>query len=455
MINLDEIEARLADFNSGKRRDALARLAEAIRKGIVKVPRPGRLTNLHYHTFFSYNAYGYSPSRIAWEARKQGLEMAGTVDFDVLDSLDEFLGAGDLLDLKVEVGLETRVFIPEYEDRETNSPKEPGVSYYMGTGFVEHPGPGTSAHSVLMDMRRRAAERNRTMMGKINSYIPEVAIDYERDVLTLTPLGNATERHMLEAYDKKARAVFGEGDRLAEFWGRVLGIGTENARALIADPMALRESVRARLMKYGGIGYAAPEKGAFPLLQDVIKMIRDVRAIPTPTWLDGTSNGERDPRELLRFHLSQGGEILQLIPDRNWNVRDPVEREAKLENLRAVVEAAEELAIPLITGTEMNRWGQKFVDDLEGPYLAPYNPGFLRGAHVLYAHTLLSRTCGFGLLSEGATEVFGDDRARRNDFFAQIGGRPFPSARTVDFLRGLAGKRAAQVIDAVSKRTDW
>ena len=71
---------------------------------------------------------GYSPSRFALEAKKAGLEMGGIVDFDVLDGLEEFWQASRLLDLKACVGIESRVFVPEFADRVINSPGEPGCS---------------------------------------------------------------------------------------------------------------------------------------------------------------------------------------------------------------------------------------------------------------------------------------------------------------------------------------
>ena len=49
--------------------------------------------NMHCHTFFSYNGYGYSPSHVAAIAAKSGWRAAGLVDFDVLDGVDEFLAA--------------------------------------------------------------------------------------------------------------------------------------------------------------------------------------------------------------------------------------------------------------------------------------------------------------------------------------------------------------------------
>ncbi len=36
------------------------------------LPAAGANFNMHCHSFFSYNAAGWSPSRIAWEARRAG-----------------------------------------------------------------------------------------------------------------------------------------------------------------------------------------------------------------------------------------------------------------------------------------------------------------------------------------------------------------------------------------------
>ena len=42
------------------------------------------------------------------------------------------------------------------------------------------------------------------MIARLNAYFAPVMVDYDRDVLPLTPAGNATERHMLAAYDSAA-----------------------------------------------------------------------------------------------------------------------------------------------------------------------------------------------------------------------------------------------------------
>ena len=72
--------------------------------------------------------------------------------------------------------------------------------------------------------RARADRRNREMAARVNAYLDPVAIDYERDVLPLTPAGNATERHMLLAYIRAAdRAFDGAESQKAAFWAEKLG----------------------------------------------------------------------------------------------------------------------------------------------------------------------------------------------------------------------------------------
>ena len=91
---MESLEQQLDSFDPARRRQALLDLLQQSRDGGAAMPEPGTDVNLHAHTFFSYNAYGYSPSKFAWLARKAGLAVAGVVDFDVLDALEEFMEAG-------------------------------------------------------------------------------------------------------------------------------------------------------------------------------------------------------------------------------------------------------------------------------------------------------------------------------------------------------------------------
>ncbi len=411
---IEKLERRLDSFNLGERKQALAALCEKVRTGEIDLPQAGTDVNLHCHTFFSYNSYGYSPSKFAWLARKGGLAVAGVVDFDVLDALEEFLGAAKLLGLKACAGLETRVFVPEFADKVINSPGEPGISYHMGVGFPSSQVP-LAQDEFLLSLRVTAQKRNQELMGRVNKYLRPVELDYQRDVLVLTPSCNATERHMCLAYARKAESVFDNEKALADFWSKKLGVKIEPS--MLPEGRDLLNAIRAKTMKRGGVGYVQPGKGSFPLMADTNHFILSAGAIPTLTWLDGTSDGEQEIERLIEVGMSTGAAAINIIPDRNYT---PGNQDEKVKNLYQAVELAERLHLPVVVGTEMNSPGQKFVDDFATDELSTFMPVFLKGAHIVYAHSVLQRKCGLGYTSAWACKNF-TEVTEKNRFFEQFG----------------------------------
>jgi hypothetical protein len=418
--NIEALEQALDNFDLSVRQKALADLQELVRAGHVSMPAPMPVVNLHAHTFFSYNAYGYSPSRFAWLARRRGLEAAGIVDFDVLDGLDEFLQAGRLLDIKTCVGIESRVHIPEFADREINSPGEPGISYHMGVGFTTAR-VGPEPAKALLAMRRTAEQRNRALVDRVNAFTNPVKLDYDRDVIPLTPSGNATERHICLAYARKAHAFFPAPDKLSAFWSDKLGETPESFD--IPEGPKLQNLIRAKTMKRGGPGYVAPDAGSFPRLADMNKFVLQSGAIPTMTWLNGMSDGEKAIDELVATAAASGTAALNVIPDRNFT---PGEKDQKLQNLYDVVALAEQKGFPVFMGTEMNSPGQTFVDAFDSQELKPLGPIFVKGAHIAYAHSVLQREAGLGYLSPWAKRRFANVK-EKNAFFEELGRTLDPS----------------------------
>lgn len=414
---IEEAERKLDSFDPSERKEALNLLCERIQRGDISLPEPGTDVNMHCHTFFSYNSCGYSPSKFAWLARKAGLAVAGVVEFDVLDSLEEFYDAGRMLGLKVSVGVETRVYVPEFADREIASPGEPGISYHMGVGLPSADLQGDTRRFQL-GLQETAQRRNRDLMERVNSYLRPVELDYEKDVISLTPSGNVIERHLCAAYAGKAAEILGEGLKLAEFWSEKLG---EDAGGLdLPDGPKLQGMIRTRMMKRGGVGYIQPGKGSFPQMADMNRFVLAAGGIPTHTWLDGTSDGEQAVEELLEVAMSTGAAALNIIPDRNYTASPEVDGDEKLDNLYRIVEIAEKLHLPVVAGTEMNSPGQKLVDDFESDQLLPLAPVFLKGAHIVYAHSVLQRKSGLGYTSEWARKNF-PEAANRNKFFEKLG----------------------------------
>jgi len=438
---IEELERKLDSFDGGQRRAALLELSKKVAAGQVDLPEPGTDVNIHCHTFFSYNTYGYSPSKFAWLARERGLAVAGVVDFDVLDALEEFLYACRLLGLKGLAGLESRVFVPEFADKVINSPGEPGISYHMGVGFPSATVP-SDQQGFLASLRETAQGRNQDLMARVNEHLRPVELDYERDVRVLTPSGNATERHMCLAYARKAMEVLADADKAADFWSEKLGV--ELTACQMPESRDLLDAIRARTMKRGGVGYVKPDQGSFPRMADTNSFILASGGIPVHTWLDGTSDGEQQIERLLDVAMSTGAAAINVIPDRNYT---PGSSDVKLDNLYHVVEVAERRHLPVVMGTEMNSPGQKFVDDFQSEELKALAPVFLKGAHIVYAHSVLQRESGLGYTGEWAAKSFGSV-ADKNDFFEELGGSLQPGKE--DDLSGLSDDvTAREILDKI------
>jgi hypothetical protein len=416
MKNTETLETNLNHFDPAVRTGALRELAALARQGSVELAPEADVANMHCHTFYSFNAYGHSPSSLAWLGKLHGFKLMGIVDFDVLDGVDEFLNACDVVALRGSAGIETRVFVPEYASQEINSPGEPGVCYHMGIGFTTSRVPDAVA-PILADLGRRAGQRNQAIVARINAYLDPVVVDYPRDVLPLTPAGHPTERHMVVAYLDAARHTVPDP---ASFWAAKLGVEPGAIAAIMADSPRFQNLVRARLMKQGGVGYVQPESGMFPTLDAFHELIVACGALPCAAWLDGTSAAEQDLEEWLAFLVEKGVVALNIIPDRNWNIADPQLRQHKVRNLYRLVVLAQELGLPLNVGTEMNSFGQKLVDDFDASELAAVRQAFLDGAHFIYGHTLLQRTLALGYHSDWA-QAHLPTRRQRNEFYTHVG----------------------------------
>jgi hypothetical protein len=435
-------------FDPAERLGALRAAAEA-----ASFPASGINANMHCHSFFSYNPDAMSPSAIALEGKKRALVAVGLCDFDVLDGLDEFLAAGDILSLKVTANIETRAYMEEFSDVDVNSPGEPGVVYMMGAGFPRVPKDGSNGKTILDGYKLGAGKRNEELVARINAALPEIALDYSRDVAPLTPAGNATERHIVSAYIAKAEERFGENAELARFWAKVLGTSENNAAETIADKLKLEDIVRAKLAKRGGIGYVQPTIDAFPKAKGFLQWVAACDAIPMLAWLDGTTPGESNADNLLDTAIGNGAASLNIIPDRNWNIADPGTKAIKTAKLAEVVEAADKRLLPINVGTELNKAGQPFNDDFETQALKPFKRTFIKGAMIFVGHTVLARFADFAYKGAKASAEFAE-QAEMNDFFEKVGSAFAPSIETTGKLRDAGPEKAFAELADMAKTTE-
>ncbi|GAI21177.1 unnamed protein product [marine sediment metagenome] len=250
---------------------------------------------------------------------------------------------------------------------------------------------------------------------RVNRYLTPVELDYEKDVLPLTPTGNPTERHLCLAYAQKARFVFEDVHELEKFWAEKLSVNPEDVE--LSDRIKLLNLIRTRTMKQDGAGYVIPDKGDFPTMADTNRFILQAGGIPTHTWLNGFSDGEQEIEKLLKVAMQSGVGGLNIIPDRNYM---PGVKDKRLTNLYHVVELAQKLNLIIVVGTEMNSPGQKFVDDFNSQELSPLLEVFLKGAYIVYAHSVLQQRAGLGYTSNWAKRNF-ENLEDKNEFFQKFG----------------------------------
>lgn len=448
MSDVAHLEAQLSDFDPARRKAALEVLIE---RHLPASPLCDSV-NMHCHSFYSFNAFGWSPSRILWDLYDDGLYAAGLCEFDVLDGLEEFIETGMALGMRTAVHVETRAFLEEFADKEINSPGEPGVTYVMGAGFARVPQPGSPQALTLQKLRDHAQDRNIALMDRINPSLPNIAVDYARDVLPLTPAGAPTERHMVSAYLNRSLEVFPDAEAWGNYWSPTLGKSTADLLALKDNRPALEELIRAKLAKQGGIGYVQPSRETFPPVEDFFAWVASCGAIPMDTWLDGTSAGESLDRELLECMRAKGAKAVNIVPDRNWNLKDPADRARKHAELAKFSALADSFDMPINIGTEMNKLGQPMYDDLDGEALAPFKESWRRGARIMVGHTIALRYADFSYAGESADAQFAGDVKKKNAWFESVGALPPLNSETAQELTNEGPERAfAKLNDSIAQ----
>ncbi|MCX7705431.1 MAG: hypothetical protein N2115_04140 [bacterium] len=375
----------LSSFDYQERIKAIEKVKELIGIGVIsKFQTLYHYHNMHLHSFHSFNYKNWSPSRIILEAFRTGLKYVGIVDFDTLEALEETQFASKVFKVPALCGVETRVYISNLAEKVINSPGEPGVYYINALGFKKIPKIGSKAREIYEKLHAIAERRNRSVVEKLNKFLSPVVIDYEEDVLPLTPSKNPTERHIIKAYVEKAEKYFND-DRDNIFWADILKIKPEEAQKIKKEkPGDFMEKIRSVLVKNGGPGYVKPEPSTFPTIDEFIQMVHEAGGIVIGNWLDGTNEGERNPVELLEFITSKKIKFMNIIPERNWNISDIEEKVKKVANLENFMRACQKFNIPVVCGTEMNKYGQPFVDNFDTPELQKYLPWFEKSVESLF-----------------------------------------------------------------------
>jgi len=353
----------LNKLNAPSKQERLDNLA-AILPETQFPPMVSRYINNHIHTTYSFSPY--SPTAAVYAARMEGLCTAGIIDHDSISGAKEFLEAAKLVDMPVTIGMECRVSMDgtRLEGRRTNNPDQVGVSY-MTIQSVPHDKIDTLT-AFFRPYQAARHNRNRAMTQKINALLPEIGLDYDRDVLPLSMAhedGGVTERHLMYALAIKLVQQVGKGEPMV----RKL---TEMGLTLSSKQESQMRDTEYPFYEYDLLGIL---KSAFvpqifidatdecPKLADMVKLCADIDAYLCYAYLGDVGDSVTGDKKAQKFEddylddvfeclKEEGVKAVTYMPTRNT--------QAQLERLRGLCDA---YGMFQISGEDINSPRQSFV----------------------------------------------------------------------------------------------
>lgn len=353
----------LEKLNAPTKKERLDNLAEVL-KTTVFPPVVSQYINNHIHTTYSFSPY--SPTAAVYAARMEGLCTAGIIDHDSISGAEEFLEAAKMVDMPVTIGMECRVSMDgtRLEGRRTNNPDQVGVSY-MTIQSVPH-----DKIPVLTEFFRpyQAARhaRNRKMVDRINSLLPDMDLNYDRDVLPLSQAaenGGVTERHLMYALAKKLTAQVGKGEAMVKKLTHMgLSLSSKQTDQMMDTQYPFYEYDLLGILKSAFVPKiyidAADE---CPKLSDLVQLCVDVDAYLCYAYLGDVGDSVTGDKKAQKFEddyldevfeclKEEGVKAVTYMPTRNTP--------AQLERLRGL---CEQYGMFQISGEDINSPRQSFV----------------------------------------------------------------------------------------------
>lgn len=392
---------------------------ETLRRGGRLALRPDRAApNTHVHTNASFSIFR-SPSEAVWRAVVEGVTIFGINDHYTLDGHAEFAAAARIVGMPATFSIEAVALSAEAQAAGElyNDPKNPGRTYLSGKGIVR-PLAKDSVHAAnLARMTAALARRNREMTGKLSRLLaerdPGLAFAFD-DVMTLTPAGNVTERHICEYAALRLRERFSDPVKLSRF---LAGFSENFDEGVLATEAGFQDWIRAEFLKVGRPAYADESSDAFVSWDVMRALYLSLGAIPTyPVLGNPIVDREKDIRGLLRELDAAGWHAIEVIPFRNTKAR-----------LAEILDAAADAGFPVMSGTEHNTKTPMPLLD-ENTLDPAFRPRLLDGAYFLLGHQALSAARGVGYVDDDGN-VVADDRAVTIGVFTDLGRRMLaPSA---------------------------
>jgi hypothetical protein len=327
-------------------------------------PAVPQYINNHIHTTYSFSPY--SPTAAVYAARAEGLCTAGIIDHDSIAGAREFLAAAEMVGMPATIGMECRVDMTgtRLEGRRTNNPDQVGVSY-MTIQSVPHD------RIDLLDrffapFREARNQRNRAMVERINTLLPETGLDFDRDVLPLSMAaggGGVTERHLMYALAKKLTAGYGRGEGLtAKLEEMGLALSEKQRAQMLDGAYPFYEYDLLGILKSAFVPKIYIDAaGECPKLADVVRLCREADACLCYAYLGDVAESVTGDKKAQKFEDDYLEDVFRCLREEDvWAVTYMPTRNtpAQLARLRGL---CVEHGMFQVSGEDINSPRQSFV----------------------------------------------------------------------------------------------
>ena len=386
---------------------------KALSEGVKESPR--EITNgginLHIHTNESFSVFR-SVTEAVWHAYRGGIEYFGINDHYTTAGYDEFGKACDIAAIKAGFGMEIKTMDEEAFRKgiRVNDPENPGRVYLIAKGITRSLKKEGKTYRTLHSMQAAIRERNTKIAANLKRYAGEKGyhIDFTYDdAKALTPHGNASERHVIQAFCEKIDLLKDDTLERKEIYQDLVGSNFEED--LIEDVSELQSLVRSSLIRSGKPCFVPEDRAAFSSVEEVIDIFREFGAVPTYSVMaEPITPEEKDIEALLKKVKGRGLFAFDFLEFRTGEKR-----------AKEVIDIATHYGFPVFIGTEHNM--KKMLPMIGEIGKNPQFYDYLRkSADFVIGHQLLSELCDFGYIdSEGMPRI--SDLKEGFAFFAGVG----------------------------------
>lgn len=368
-MNVNELIKQIGrtDIKKEQRLDALRNIVSEIEKGNIKRDRDGSWVNNHIHTCYSFSPY--TPTSAVFYAWKAGLGTAGIMDHDSVGGAEEFIEAGEIMNMPVTCGFECRVNVKDtpLEGRRINNPDQLSCAYLAMHG-IPHQNIA-KAEEVLAKVREKRNARNRKMCEKISDMLEpyDITLDFENDVYPISMAkegGSITERHVLFALTKKIVKKYADRNDACEFIEKITEarLDDKTREKLISAPENFYEYdilgvLKSRLVEH----FYIDATDECMHISEFTALAKKLGAISAYAYIGDVGESPTGDKKAQKFEDEYLPTLFKVLVDQNFSAVTYMPSRNTEEQLATVMKYCRENNLFEISGEDINSPRQSFI----------------------------------------------------------------------------------------------